>query len=74
MNILPTIPSTMIRHARWPLWFLAWATTSLAAEPVYPLKVSDNHRYFVDQKGDPVFWLGLKQACLETLLRRSTPI
>ena len=32
-----------------------------AAEPVYPLKVSDNRRYFVDQKGDPVFWLGTTQ-------------
>ena len=25
------------------------------------LKVSDNGRYFVDQKGDPVFWLGTRQ-------------
>jgi hypothetical protein len=32
-----------------------------AGEPVYPQKVSDNHRYFVDQKGDPVFWLGTTQ-------------
>jgi hypothetical protein len=35
--------------------------TALAAEPVYPLRVSENHRYFVDQKGDPVFWLGTTQ-------------
>jgi len=34
----------------------------LAAErPVYPVKVSDNGRYFVDQKGTPVFWLGTTQ-------------
>lgn len=33
----------------------------LAAEPVYPLKVSGNRRGFVDQNGDPVFWLGSTQ-------------
>jgi hypothetical protein len=33
----------------------------LGGEPVYPLKVSENRRYFVDQKGDPVFWLGTTQ-------------
>jgi len=32
-----------------------------AGEPAYPLKVSDNGRYFVDQKRDPVFWLGTTQ-------------
>jgi hypothetical protein len=37
------------------------AAISLAGEPVYPLKVSANQRYFVDQKGDPVFWLGTTQ-------------
>ena len=61
MKIVPAIPSAMIRHARWPLCFLACATTSLAAEHAYPLKVNENHRYFVDQKGDPVFWLGTTQ-------------
>ena len=30
-------------------------------EPVYPLRVSDNRRYFTDQKGEPVFWLGTTQ-------------
>jgi hypothetical protein len=33
----------------------------LSANPGYPVKVSDNHRYFVDQKGNPVFWLGTTQ-------------
>jgi hypothetical protein len=28
---------------------------------VYPLKVSENGRYFVDQKNNPVFWLGTTQ-------------
>ncbi|MBN1419279.1 MAG: DUF4038 domain-containing protein [Planctomycetes bacterium] len=32
-----------------------------AAEPVYPVKVGENRRSFVDQKGDPVFWLGTTQ-------------
>jgi hypothetical protein len=32
-----------------------------AKEPVYPIKVSENGRYFVDQNGDPVFWLGTTQ-------------
>ncbi len=32
-----------------------------AAEPVYPLRVSENGRYFIDQKNNPVFWLGSTQ-------------
>jgi hypothetical protein len=40
---------------------LALAVISQAGEPVYPLKVSENHRYFVDRNGDPVFWLGTTQ-------------
>ncbi len=32
-----------------------------AAEPVYPVKVSANGRYLVDQRNDPVFWLGTTQ-------------
>ncbi len=37
------------------------AADSLAGEPVYPAKVSENGRYFIDQQGDPVFWLGTTQ-------------
>jgi len=37
------------------------ATGTSAAEPVYPARVSENGRYFVDQKGQPVFWLGTTQ-------------
>jgi hypothetical protein len=29
--------------------------------PVYPIRISDNSRYFVDQEGKPVFWLGTTQ-------------
>jgi len=35
--------------------------TALAQEPAFPVKVSENKRYFVDQKGQPVFWLGTTQ-------------
>jgi len=34
---------------------------SLAGDPIYPVKVSENGRYLVDQKGNPVFWLGTTQ-------------
>jgi Protein of unknown function (DUF4038)/Putative collagen-binding domain of a collagenase len=40
---------------------LILSTFSLAAEPVYPVKVSQNGRYFIDQKDNPVFWLGTTQ-------------
>jgi hypothetical protein len=32
-----------------------------AEQAVLPVKVSENGRYFVDQKGRPVFWLGTTQ-------------
>lgn len=50
-----------IRYALFALTLLISRVGSLAAEPVYPLKVSESRRYFVDQKGDPVFWLGTTQ-------------
>jgi hypothetical protein len=34
---------------------------AMGAEPVWPVKVSANHRYFVDRNGVPVFWLGTTQ-------------
>ncbi|HVC95804.1 MAG TPA: DUF4038 domain-containing protein [Pirellulales bacterium] len=37
------------------------AASGLAEEVTYPLKVSENGRYFVDQKDKPVFWLGTTQ-------------
>ncbi len=43
------------------LLFLMFAAGAPAKEPVYPVKVSENLRYFVDQNGDPVFWLGTTQ-------------
>jgi len=40
--------------------FLAWAGAS-AEQIAFPVKVSPNHRYFVDQNDTPVFWLGTTQ-------------
>jgi hypothetical protein len=40
---------------------LAFTVSLSAGEPVYPVKVSENGRYFVDQKDCPVFWLGTTQ-------------
>jgi hypothetical protein len=41
--------------------FIVVTVSALAEEPVYPVKVSQNGRYFVDQSGKPVFWLGTTQ-------------
>jgi hypothetical protein len=42
------------------LFFFSFAATSLFAQTVDKrrLKISTNHRYFADQKGNPFFWLG----------------
>ena len=40
---------------------LIFTARALAQEPAYPVKVSENGRYFVDQKGTPLFWLGITQ-------------
>jgi hypothetical protein len=41
-----------------PVLIVASAWTALAAGPAFPLKVSDNHRYLVDQDGKPFFVMG----------------
>ena len=53
--------TTLIKSALLLTATLFLAAGSPAQEPVYPVKVSDNGRYFVDQKGKPVFWLGTTQ-------------
>ena len=45
----------------WAAALLALTILARAAVPVYPVKVSENGRYFIDQKGEPVFWLGTTQ-------------
>ena len=40
---------------------LILAVSEPAGQPVYPVKVSENGRYVVDQDGNPVFWLGTTQ-------------
>ncbi len=42
------------------LWFVL-GSSSWAQRPALHLKVSENGRYFVDQKGKPFFWLGTTQ-------------
>ncbi len=41
--------------------FSIFAASATAGQPVYPVKVSENKRYFVEQNGNPVFWLGTTQ-------------
>jgi len=45
------------------LMALSFAAGSIASaqQTALPIKVSENGRYFVDQKGNPVFWLGTTQ-------------
>jgi hypothetical protein len=37
------------------------STVTKGRQPMYPVKISSDRRYFVDQKGEPVFWLGTTQ-------------
>jgi len=37
------------------------AVSAAAEQPVFPIKVSENRRYFIDQNNNPVFWLGTTQ-------------
>jgi len=40
---------------------LIFTVIAAAEQPVYPVKVSENGRYFVDRNNNPVFWLGTTQ-------------
>jgi len=40
---------------------LLFGANAPAEEPVFPVKLSENGRYFVDQQGTPVFWMGTTQ-------------
>ena len=40
---------------------LAVGSPALARQIAFPVAVSENERYFVDQQGKPVFWLGTTQ-------------
>lgn len=43
------------------LFLIPLGETTRGGEPEYPVKVSENGRYFIDQKGAPVFWMGTTQ-------------
>jgi len=52
----------MIRKMALLVVSLSAAWPVIAGEPpVYPIRISENRRYFVDQEGKPVFWLGTTQ-------------
>ncbi len=55
---MKTLNSNMIVLA---LSLLIVSADASAQELVYPVRVSENGRYFVDQKSNPVFWLGTTQ-------------
>ena len=42
-------------------FLLIFVVKASAGQAVYPVKVSENGRYLVDQQGEPVFWLGTTQ-------------
>ena len=39
----------------------AIASTGVAQQPVFPVKISENGRYITDRNNNPVFWLGTTQ-------------
>jgi hypothetical protein len=41
--------------------FILFALVVGAQRPVFPVKVSENGRYIIDQNNKPVFWLGTTQ-------------
>ena len=43
------------------LFLLVYTAVIRAEEPIFPVKISENGRYFVDQNNNPVFWLGTTQ-------------
>jgi len=53
--------TTIKRLGLSALTLLIFAAGAEAEQPVFPVKVSENARYFVDQNGSPVFWLGITQ-------------
>jgi hypothetical protein len=53
---------TAMRRSVWAAMALfLMAAFAPGQEPVYRVKVSPNGRYFVDQNGQPVFWMGTTQ-------------
>ncbi len=37
------------------------SVSTVAAQPAFPVRVSENQRYFIDKNNNPVFWLGTTQ-------------
>ena len=45
----------------WLALLFTIGSMASAQQTALPIKVSENGRYFVDQNGNPVFWLGTTQ-------------
>jgi hypothetical protein len=52
---------TVIALGLCGMCLVTWAAASGAERAAYPVKVSQNGRYLIDQNGVPVFWLGTTQ-------------
>ena len=51
-----------MKRIQFPALFLIFFMASAAiGQTAYPVKVSENGRYLVDQQNNPVFWLGTTQ-------------
>src|SRR5512138_2492568 len=59
MKTLARVVTVFLGFSTLPI--LVLGLDAPAGEPVFPLKLSENRRYFVDQNADPVFWLGTTQ-------------
>ncbi len=51
----------IIRIILLAIFPLLLGNSIIASPPQYPVKVSENGRYFIDQNGTPFFWLGTTQ-------------
>jgi len=41
--------------------FPLFGDTAMSRDPAYPVKISEDGRYFLDRSGNPVFWIGTTQ-------------
>ncbi len=53
--------TAILRTVLFIWFFFVFAANIWAQHPVFPVKISENGRYFVDRNNDPVFWLGTTQ-------------
>ncbi len=61
MNMAVVLGPSLVLLAEMSLAEPQSSPLSPQEDAAYPIKVSENGRYFVDRKGNPVFWLGTTQ-------------